>query len=89
MEEGQYWSAAAPIIGDSEEEINAYLVQRADADVVARTSRSMKDISHAPQEQAGQERRRRGWYMKAADGPSPACFRSDRGEWDYAMEDSS
>lgn len=66
VEEGQVLvSGRVPIIGDSEEEINAYLVH-ADADVVARTSREYeKTFPMLHRERAETGRRRRGWYLKA------------------------
>ena len=89
VEEGQVLvSGRVPIIGDSEEEINAYLVH-ADADVVARTSREYeKTFPMLHRERAGTGRRRRGWYVKAGRW-SFTCLLPVRGqgEWDYAMEE--
>ena len=89
VEEGQVLvSGRVPIIGDSEEEINAYLVH-ADADVVARTSREYeKTFPMLHRERAETGRRRRGWYLKAGRW-SFTCLLPVRGqgEWDYAMEE--
>ncbi len=66
VEEGQVLvSGRVPIIGDNEEEINAYMVH-ADADIVARTVKQYeKTFPLLHQERVHTGRRRRGWYMKA------------------------
>ena len=81
-------TAWVPIIGDNEEEINAYMVH-ADADIVARTVKQYeKTFPLLHQERVHTGRRRRGWYMKA--GAWSFTFLTPvrgQGEWDYSMEE--
>ena len=89
VEEGQVLvSARVPIIGDNEEEINAYMV-RADADIVARTRKSYEKtvpLLHRERVQTG--RRRRGWYVKAGSWSFTFLMPvRGEGEWDYSMEE--
>ena len=89
VEEGQVLvSGRVPIIGDNEEEINAYMVH-ADADIVARTVKQYeKTFPLLHQERVHTGRRRRGWYMKA--GAWSFTFLTPvrgQGEWDYSMEE--
>lgn len=89
VEEGQVLvSARVPVINDSEEEINAYMVH-ADADITARTVRSYeKTIPLLHKERAETGRRKNGWYVKA--GPWSYTFLVPpgvQGEWDYTMEE--
>lgn len=89
VEEGQVLvSSRVPIIGDSEEEINAYMVH-ADADVVARTTRTYeKEMPLLHKERAVTGRKRRGWYVKAGQWSYTFLMPSrGQGEWDYAMEE--
>ena len=89
VEEGQVLvSSRIPIMGDNEEEINAYMV-RADADIAARTTRRYEKtfpLLHKERVQTG--RRRRGWYVKA--GPWSFTLLTPvkgQGEWDYSMDE--
>lgn len=89
VEEGQVLvSGRVPIIGDSEEEINAYMV-RADADIVAKTTQSYEKklpLLHRERVQTG--RKRRGWYVKAGQWSFTFLVPvRGQGEWDYAMEE--
>ena len=89
MEEGQVLvSGRVPIIGDNEEEINAYMVH-ADADIVARTVKQYeKTFPLLHRERVRTGRRRRGWYMKT--GAWSSTFLTPvrgQGEWDYSMEE--
>jgi len=89
VEEGQVLvSGRVPIIGDSEEEINAYMVH-ADADVVARTTREYeKTIPLLHKERVQTGRKRRGWYVKAGKWSFTFLMPvRGQGEWDYAMEE--
>lgn len=89
VEEGQVLvSSRVPIIGDSEEEINAYMVH-ADADVVARTRRTYEKtlpLLHTERVMTG--RRRRGWYIKAGKWSFTFLLPAKgQGEWDFAMDE--
>lgn len=89
VEEGQVLvSGRVPVINDSEEEVNAYLVP-ADADIYARTSREYeKKLPLLHKERTETGRRRRGFYVKA--GPWSFTLLTPvkgEGEWDYTMEE--
>lgn len=89
VEEGQVLvSGRVPIINDSEEEINAYLVH-ADADIYARTAREYeKKLPLLHKERVETGRRRRGFYIKAGLWSCTLLMpvKGD-GEWDYVMEE--
>ena len=89
VEEGQVLvSGRVPIIGDNEEEINAYMVH-ADADIVARTVKQYeKTFPLLHQERVQTGRKRRGWYVKAGKWSFTFLMPvRGQGEWDYSMEE--